>query len=76
MVTWPGQIEADLIKTAMIRLHRVSKRRNMNARIVMTIHDALWVEAPESEEKVVPRLVKRMMTTASSLVVSMEVDMD
>ena len=49
-VTWPQQIEADLIKTAMLRLDRIFRRRNMKARIVMMIHDALWVEAPEEEE--------------------------
>ena len=37
-VTWPQQIEADLMKTAMVRLHRIFKRRNMKTRLVMTIH--------------------------------------
>jgi DNA polymerase-1 len=63
-VTVPQQIEADLIKTAMVRLHRIFHSLNMGARIVMMIHDALWVEAPRKEEAEVRHLVTRMMETA------------
>jgi len=37
----------------------------MDARIVMMLHDALWVEAPMHEETEVERLVKKMMATAA-----------
>ncbi|HTY21820.1 MAG TPA: DNA polymerase [Desulfomonilaceae bacterium] len=73
-VTWPQQIEADLIKTAMVRLDRIFKRRKMGSRIVMMIHDALWVEAPQEEATEVRHLMKRMMTTAAKLTVPLEVD--
>jgi len=36
-VTWPQQIEADLIKTAMLQLDQLFRGRNMKARIVMMI---------------------------------------
>jgi DNA polymerase I len=62
-VTLPQQIEADLIKTAMVRLARIFRRRNVKARIVMMIHDALWVECPEGEVDQVRHLVRRMMST-------------
>ena len=58
-VTWPQQIEADLMKTAMVRLDRIFRRRNMKARIVMMIHDALWVECPEDEAEQVRHLVEK-----------------
>ena len=45
-VTWAQQIEADLIKTAILRLDREFRHQNMRARIVMMIHDSLWIEAP------------------------------
>jgi DNA polymerase I len=73
-VTWPQQIEADLIKTAMVRLDRIFRRRGMGARIVMMIHDALWVEAPREEENEVRHLVERTMTTAGKLTVPLSVD--
>jgi DNA polymerase I len=74
-VTWPQQIEADLIKRAMVRLDRIFRRRNIKARIVMVIRDALWVEAPHEEEKAVRQLMRRMMNTATRLRVPLEVDM-
>jgi len=48
----------------------------MKARIVMMIHDALWVEAPHEEASEVRRLVKRMMTTAGRLDVPLEIDFE
>jgi DNA polymerase I len=73
-VTWPQQIEADLMKTAMVRLDRIFRRRNMKARLVMMIHDALWVEAPHDEKSEVRRLVERMMTSVAKLRVPLAVD--
>lgn len=74
-VTLPQRIEADLIKTAMVRLDRIFRRREMGARIVMMIHDALWVEAPHEEEAEVRHLVQRMKITAGKLKVPLEVDL-
>ena len=73
-VMWPQQIEADLIKTAMVRLDRIFRRRKMEARIVMAIHDALWVEAPKEEAYQVRYLMPRIMITAAKLRVPLEVD--
>jgi DNA polymerase I len=73
-VTWPQQIEADLIKTAMVSSDRIFMRRNMKARIVMVIHDALWVECPEREAEQVRHLVRKMMTNAGKLKVPLDVD--
>jgi DNA polymerase I len=73
-ITLPQQIEADLIKTAMVLLDRIFRRRNMKAHIVMVIHDALWVECPEDEAEQVRHLLTKMMTTAAKLKVPLEVD--
>jgi len=73
-VTWPQQIEADLIKMAMVRLDTIFHRRKMGSRIVMMIHDALWVEAPQGEADQARYLMKKMMTTAGKLAVPLEVD--
>ncbi|MFC1837042.1 DNA polymerase [Thermodesulfobacteriota bacterium] len=75
-VTWTQQIEADLMKTATVRLDMIFRRRKMKARIFMMIHDALWVEATHEEENEVRHLVMRMMTTDERLSVPMEVDID
>jgi len=73
-VTWPQQIEADLIKTAMLRLDTIFRRRRMESRIVMMIHDALWVESPREKADEARYLMKKMMTTAGKLAVPLEVD--
>ncbi|MGO9118730.1 MAG: DNA polymerase [Desulfomonilaceae bacterium] len=57
----PQREESDLIKTAMLRLDSVFKRRKMNARIVMVIHDALWVEALQEEAAEVKHLMRLMI---------------
>jgi DNA polymerase-1 len=75
-VTWTHQIEADLIKNAMLRLDRIFRRRNMKARIVMMIHDALWAEAPTDEQSQVRELMQFVMTNASDLAVHMQVEFD
>jgi DNA polymerase I-like protein with 3'-5' exonuclease and polymerase domains len=46
----------------------------MEAGIVMMIHDALWVECPEDEAGQVGHFLRRMMTTAAKLKVTLEVD--
>ncbi len=48
----------------------------MKARIVMMIHDAIWVEAPDDEGDQVRHLVWRMMPKAGMLKVPLEVDID
>jgi DNA polymerase I len=58
----------------MLRLDRIFRRRNMGAGIVMMIHDALWVEAPEEEAEQVRQLMRRMMTTAGGLRIPLVVD--
>ena len=58
----------------MSRLDLILSRRNMKARMVMVIHDALWVEAPHDEAEQVRHLLRKMMTTAGKLKVPLEVD--
>lgn len=53
-----------------------NSRRNMEARIVMMVHDSLWVECPEKEAEQIRHLMRRMMTTAGNLKVPLNVDMD
>jgi DNA polymerase I len=75
-VTWPQQVEADLIKTAMLRLDRIFRRRNMNARIVIMIHDSIWMEASIAEEEDAMKILKEVMTTVVELSIPLEVNFD
>lgn len=75
-VTWPQQIEADLIKTSMVKLAEALEDRGMRARLVMMVHDSIWIEAPVAEEAEVRRLMRTFMTEAGELEVPLEVDFD
>jgi len=75
-VTWPQQIEADIIKTSMAQFEGEFRGRNRKARIVMMIHDAVWVEVPYEIENEVRHLIRRMMTAALKPAILMAVDFD
>ena len=75
-VTWPQQIEADLIKNAMVSLDRIFTQRNMKARIVIMIHDCIWVQASQEEENQVRDLMRKIMTTTGKLSVTLEIDFE
>ena len=75
-VTWPHQIEASQVKKATSRLDRIFRRQNMKACILMTIHDALWVESTEAEAEEVRAILQAVMTTPGRLDVPLEVDID
>ena len=75
-VTWPQQIEADLTKTAMVRPHGVFRSENMQARLVMMIHESIWVEAPVQDEPEMKRLIRDVMITIGDLDVPLEVDFE
>ncbi|MGO9566352.1 MAG: DNA polymerase A family protein [Desulfomonilaceae bacterium] len=73
-VTLLQQVEADIVKIAMVKIHWNLKRHSMNTRIVMMIHDSIWLEAPEEEKDFASFLMKHLMTTAVKLSVPLEVD--
>ncbi len=75
-VTWPQQIEADLIKTVMLRLNRIFQTEGMQARIVMMGHDSLRGEAPEAEAGRVRGLMRTAMAEAGELDLPLEVDFE
>jgi DNA polymerase I-like protein with 3'-5' exonuclease and polymerase domains len=43
------QAEADVLTLAVVSLYGRFRKRNMKSRIVMVIHDCIWVEATEAE---------------------------
>lgn len=58
---------ADLIKIAMVRLHRAIRERGLGAGMVLQVHDELVLEVPESELEPAKVLVKSEMEGAASL---------
>jgi DNA polymerase-1 len=65
---------ADLIKKAMIDLHRELRARGLRSRLILQIHDELLLETPDAEADEALALVKRVMEGALSLDVPLVVD--
>lgn len=65
---------ADLIKVAMIRVHRSLAEEGLSARLLLQVHDELVLEAPSDEVDPVTALVRRHMEGAAELSVPLVVD--
>ena len=66
---------ADLIKMAMIRIHRALPARGFNTKMLLQVHDELVFEVPEAELDEVTELVRFEMEHAADLSVPLVVDL-
>ena len=65
---------ADIIKIAMINLHREMERRNLESKMLLQIHDELLFEVPEDEVEEMKSLVAELMPHAFELCVPVKID--
>jgi DNA polymerase-1 len=65
---------ADLIKVAMIHIHRALAAEGHTARMLLQVHDELVFECPPEEEQALRGLIDREMTGAVTLRVPLVVD--
>lgn len=65
---------ADIIKIAMIRMKEQIKQRQLQARMLLQIHDELVFEAPAEEIPVLQKLVPQVMDSAVQLNVPLKVE--
>jgi DNA polymerase-1 len=65
---------ADIIKIAMINLHREMGRRNLQAKMTLQVHDELVFEVPEAETDTLKQLVHEIMPAAMKLAVPLKID--
>jgi DNA polymerase I len=64
---------ADIIKIAMIDIHRALKEHGSGARMLLQVHDELVFEVPREELESTSALVRRLMSEAFPLAVPLEV---
>jgi DNA polymerase-1 len=65
---------ADIIKKAMINLHREMLRRQLKSKMLLQVHDELVFEVPENEMVEMRQLVPEMMVNAIKLSIPLKVD--
>ena len=65
---------ADVMKLAMVAVHRRLKAENLRARLVLQVHDELIVECPESEAETVAKLLTEEMENVVRLSVPLTAD--
>ena len=65
---------ADIIKIAMIHIHRALEEGGMAARMILQVHDELVFDVPANEVEAVRELVQSHMERAVELAVPLEVE--
>ena len=65
---------ADIIKLAMVNVHRRLEAEGLEGKLILQIHDELIVECPEKEAEAVKRILKEEMENAVHYSVPLDVD--
>ena len=67
---------ADVIKIAMIRILNEMKKKKLNSRMLLQVHDELVFDVDKNEIEVMQELVKQNMENAVKMAVPLEVEMN
>ena len=65
---------ADIMKIAMIKTHQAIKAKNIEAKLILQVHDELILDTPKKEIDSVINLLTNSMMGAASLDVPLEID--
>ena len=66
---------ADIIKLAMVRVHKELKNRNLKSHLILQVHDELIVEAVESEKELVQEILISGMESVTRLSVPLKAEL-
>ncbi|MDI7253405.1 MAG: DNA polymerase, partial [Actinomycetota bacterium] len=65
---------ADIIKVAMVRVHRRIRQEGLTSRMILQVHDELVFDVEKGEEEAVEELVREEMENAYPLEVPLRVE--
>ncbi|MFI3174727.1 MAG: DNA polymerase I [Bacillota bacterium] len=65
---------ADIMKIAMINVHKALKVGGYRSRLLLQVHDELLIETHNDEKEAVAKILKENMESAATLAVSLQVD--
>ncbi len=66
---------ADIIKLAMLHVHKRLLAEGLSSKLVLQVHDELLIETRLEEREQVERILSEEMRKAASLAVALEIDM-
>ena len=67
---------ADIIKIAMVRTEDALKKADIDAKLILQVHDELLVEASREDAETASQILKREMENAASLSVPLSVELE
>jgi DNA polymerase-1 len=67
---------ADIMKLAMINLHRALHEEKLKARMLLQVHDEVVLEVPDDELSRTAPLVREVLVGAYQLAVPLKVDVE
>lgn len=67
---------ADIIKLAMINLHKVFQKENFQSKMLLQVHDELVFDAHKSELETIVPIIRKEMETAYEIAVPLVVDIN
>jgi DNA polymerase-1 len=67
---------ADLMKMAMVNVHRALREQGLQTRLLLQVHDELIAEAPEAEVTTAAQLLRDVMSNVYKLVVPLNVNLE
>ena len=66
---------SDIIKLAMIKVHKALKDNNLKSKLIMQVHDELIIDTYEDEIEIVSKILKENMENVVSLPVKLVADL-
>lgn len=67
---------ADILKIAMIEIHKELKKKNLKTKMIIQVHDELLFDTPRDEYDEVVSIIKEKMEEACKLSVPLKVDIE
>ena len=67
---------ADIIKIAMIRVHKKFKEHSLKSKMLLQVHDELVFDVHKSEKDIVKNIVRDNMESAVKLNVPLKIDLE
>ena len=67
---------ADILKLAMIKIHKLLKEKNLKTKMILQVHDELIFDTPEDELETVKNLVQDTMENIYKLSVPLKVSIE